>query len=103
MTVSCLHKFAALLKEKHANKTNLDKEIDIDTQPKELGFLIMELIACTLSHSSLNAKIFRELGGARLAHNMVPYKICRNQALKIGESLSLIVLLNEFKISKFIF
>ena len=33
--------------------------------------------------------MFRELGGARLAHNMVPYKICRNQSLQIVSSLLL--------------
>jgi hypothetical protein len=34
-------------------------------------------------------ELFRELGGARLAHNMVPYKVCRNQALAIVSSLLL--------------
>mgnify|MGYP003385437933 CR=1 FL=1 len=34
-------------------------------------------------------EIFRELGGARIAHNMVPYKLCRNQALNIVSTLLL--------------
>ncbi len=34
-------------------------------------------------------ELFRELGGARLAHNMVPYRICRDQALTIVSSLLL--------------
>ena len=69
MNVSCLHKFANLLKEKHVD---LKDDIQIDTNQKELGFLIMELISSLLSQSNPNAKLFRELGGARLDHNMVP-------------------------------
>lgn len=52
MTVSCLYKFANLLKEKHVD---LKEEIQIDPQQKELGFLIMELVSSLLSHSNLNA------------------------------------------------
>lgn len=37
----------------------------------------------------LFTELFRELGGARLAHNMVPYKICRRQALSIVSALLL--------------
>ena len=37
----------------------------------------------------VSLEIFRELGGARLAHNMVPYKLCRNQALAIVSTLLL--------------
>ena len=32
-------------------------------------------------------EVFRELGGARLAHNMVPYTMCRAQALNIVTTL----------------
>jgi hypothetical protein len=53
MTVSCLHKFAVLLKENYTD--NLNEEIQIDPQQKELGFLIMDLVSCLLSHSSSNA------------------------------------------------
>ena len=55
MTVSCLHKFAALLKEKHAD--NLSDDIQIDPQQKELGFIIMELVSCLLYHSNQNASL----------------------------------------------
>jgi len=92
MMVSCLHKFANLLKEKQPDAaTNIDNliPIEIDSQQKELGFLIMELVTCTLTQSGINAKLFRELGGARLAHNMVPYMLCRNQALNIVSTLLL--------------
>lgn len=85
MTVSCLQKFAALLKEKHVAQNTSD----IDPQQKEMGFLIMELVSSTVAQSSANAKLFRELGGARLAHNMVPYMLCRNQALHIVSTLLL--------------
>lgn len=85
MTVSCLQKFAALLKEKHVAQNTSD----IDPQQKEMGFLIMELVCSTVAQSSANAKLFRELGGARLAHNMVPYMLCRTQALNIVSTLLL--------------
>ena len=37
----------------------------------------------------LQKELFRELGGARLAHNMVPYRLCRSQALNIVSTLLL--------------
>ena len=33
--------------------------------------------------------VFRECGGARCAHNMVPYPVCRQQALTIVQQLVL--------------
>lgn len=33
--------------------------------------------------------VFRECGGARCAHNMVPYKVCRSQVLNIVQQLVL--------------
>lgn len=108
MTVSCLQKFAVMLKEKHVDNKD---EGQFETQQKEMGFLIMELICHLISQNIANAsklnlysfiwssftilnddllkEIFRELGGARVAHNMVPYKICRNQALNIVSTLLL--------------
>lgn len=87
MIISCLHKFAVLLKEKHVD-ANLDG-MQIDPHQKELGFLIMDITSCLLSQNSANAKLFRELGGARLAHNMVPYKLCRAKSLNIVSTLLL--------------
>ena len=58
MTVSCLHKFANLLKEKHVD---LKDDIQIDANQKELGFLIMELISSLLSQSNPNASNFRKI------------------------------------------
>ncbi len=57
MTVSCLHKFANLLKEKHVD---LKDDIQIDANQKELGFLIMELISSLLSQSNPNASNLRK-------------------------------------------
>ena len=56
MMVSCLHKFAALLKEKQKpdvlfvgnNGDETVAPVEIDPQQKELGFLIMELVTCTI-------------------------------------------------------
>ena len=88
MIVSCLHKFAVLLKEKHVDNKTSDN-VQIDPHQKELGFLIMEIVSSLLSQNGANAKLFRELGGARLAHNMVPYMLCRTKALNIVSSLLL--------------
>jgi hypothetical protein len=63
--------------------------MELDSQQKEMGFLIMDLVSSTLAQSGANAKLFRELGGARLAHNMVPYLLCRTQALHIVSTLLL--------------
>ena len=38
---------------------------------------------------SSGIEIFRELGGARLAHNMVPYMLCRKEALHLVSTLLL--------------
>ena len=52
MTVSCLQKFAVMLKEKHVD--NID-ETQIESQQKEMGFLIMELICNLISQNIANA------------------------------------------------
>jgi hypothetical protein len=109
MCVSCLQKFANMLKEKHVtssttttpinneseiNETTSDNNttpvmIQIDPYQRELGFLIMDIVTQLIAHNMPNARLFRELGGARIAHNMVPYKICRAQALTIVSTLLL--------------
>ena len=82
--VSCLHKFTALLKE-----SSLEAHGHIEVQQRDLGFIIMDIVTALLTHSSSNAVRYRELGGARLAHNLVPFKMCRNQALGIVSALLL--------------
>lgn len=86
MLVSCLQKFAALLKEKCVDPSD---SIQIDNQQKELGFIIMNILTHLISHNVENSKLFRQIGGARVAHNMVPYKFCRSQALCIVSTLLL--------------
>ena len=74
----------------------------MNQEEKELGFLVMEALALLLSHNQKNAskylsvelnlrnrrdfeylEIFREHGGARLAHNIIPYRLCRVAALTV--------------------
>jgi len=74
----------------------------MDQEEKELGFMVMEALALLLSHNQKNAskgicfnkclemlffyyysEIFREHGGARLAHNIIPYRLCRVAALTV--------------------
>lgn len=86
MLVSCLQKFAALLKEKCVDRSD---SIQIDNQQKDLGFIIMNILTHLIAQSVENSKLFRQIGGARVAHNMVPYKFCRNQALSIVSTLLL--------------
>ncbi|XP_023930684.1 WD repeat and FYVE domain-containing protein 3 [Lingula anatina] len=85
VVVTCLHRYAALLKDS-PDSTAKDK---ISDSQKELGFLSMEALSVLLSGNSNNAGVFRECGGARCAHNMVPYPECRQQALGIVQQLVL--------------
>ncbi|KAL5018826.1 hypothetical protein ScPMuIL_004548 [Solemya velum] len=86
--VTCLHRYAALLKEPHEASDN-QEHIPIDKEQHELGFLVMEALSVLLSGNNLNAGVFRECGGARCSHNMVPYTDCRQQALNIVQQLVL--------------
>ncbi|CAF4462856.1 unnamed protein product, partial [Rotaria sp. Silwood2] len=79
--IARLHHFATLLKESIQDPN--DKGDNMDPDEKELGFMIMEALALLLSHNQKNAKIFREHGGARLAHNIIPYRLCRVAALTV--------------------
>ncbi|CAF0758317.1 unnamed protein product [Rotaria sordida] len=79
--ITRLHHFATLLKESVQDPN--DKGDNMDQEEKELGFMVMEALALLLSHNQKNAKIFREHGGARLAHNIIPYRLCRVAALTV--------------------
>lgn len=83
--VTCLHRYAALLKEP---QNGTEREA-ITEEQMELGFLVMEALATLLNSNSSNASVFRECGGARCAHNMVPYTDCQHQALNIVQQLVL--------------
>ena len=41
----------------------------------------MESLSVLLVGNANNAAIFRESGGARCAHNLIPYPDCRREAL----------------------
>jgi hypothetical protein len=58
MCVSCLQKYAVLLKEKHVDN-NLNKEdtIQIDPYQKELGYLIMDIVTSLIFHNIANASM----------------------------------------------
>ena len=47
----------------------------------KLGYLVMESLSVLLVGNANNAAIFRESGGARCAHNLIPYPDCRREAL----------------------
>ena len=57
---------------------------ETDIQPdheKELGYLVMECLGVLLVGNANNAAVFRESGGARCAHNLIPFTDCRRAAL----------------------
>ncbi|XP_074647224.1 WD repeat and FYVE domain-containing protein 3-like [Tubulanus polymorphus] len=82
--VTCLNRYAALLSDAEESSSQ-GKEVQANEQ--QLGSLVMEGLIHALSGNSPNAVVFRECGGARCAHNMVPYLICRQQALNIVQQL----------------
>ncbi|XP_069124433.1 WD repeat and FYVE domain-containing protein 3-like isoform X2 [Argopecten irradians] len=83
--VTCLHRYAALLKDPEDEKA--DEKMEPEQQ--QLGFLVMDCLTLLLSSSNSNAAVFRECGGARCAHNMVTYPQCRHQVLDIIKQLVL--------------
>ncbi|XP_052816149.1 WD repeat and FYVE domain-containing protein 3-like isoform X4 [Mya arenaria] len=88
--VTCLHRFAALLKDPQADGvSDVSDTTRMTKEQRELGFLVMEVLAMLLSNNNQNTSVFRECGGARCAHNMVPFVECRQQALSIVQQLVL--------------
>ncbi|CAF2351330.1 unnamed protein product [Rotaria sp. Silwood2] len=79
--ITRLHHFAMLLKESVQDLN--DKGDNMNQEEKELGFMVVEALALLLSHNQKNAKIFREHDGARLARNIIPYRLCRVAALTV--------------------
>ncbi|XP_029662380.1 WD repeat and FYVE domain-containing protein 3 isoform X2 [Formica exsecta] len=86
--VTCLHRYATLLKDKQAA---IDQGLEYTLCPEDerLGALVMEALTTLLASNVQNANVFRECGGARCAHNLVPYVDCRYQALGIVRELIL--------------
>ena len=54
---------------------------DVKDPELEMGYLVMESLSVLLVGNANNAAIFRESGGARCAHNLIPYPQCRREAL----------------------
>ncbi|XP_051170147.1 WD repeat and FYVE domain-containing protein 3 [Leptopilina boulardi] len=86
--VTCLHRYATLLKDKQAAHDE-GSEYKISADDEKLGALVMEALTTLLAGNVQNANVFRECSGARCAHNLVPYTDCRYQALGIVRELIL--------------
>jgi hypothetical protein len=56
-------------------------ECEVPPLSEMLGMLVMEALTLLLNGNANNASVFRECGGARCAHNLVPYPECRQQVL----------------------
>ncbi|CAL1295954.1 unnamed protein product [Larinioides sclopetarius] len=88
--VTCLHRYAAILKEAFPDTSDEKPATwEIPEDQLTLGSLVMDALTALLNSNSSNASVFRESGGARCAHNMVPYHICRQAALGIVQQLVL--------------
>jgi hypothetical protein len=69
---------------------NEDEEVFIlENTPSDYPFLLMGCLRLLLESNAENAKVFRECGGARCAHNMIPYPKSRTDALRIIHELIL--------------
>ena len=54
---------------------------------EELGMRVIEALTVLVAGNANNAAVFRECGGARCAHSLVPYLECRKEALGIVREL----------------
>lgn len=89
--VALLQRFASQLKLRkdggnESEKTDTPKDSD-----EELGYLVVECLAVLLVSSANNAAVFRESGGARCAHNLIPFSKCRREALGTVKRLFFLV------------
>ena len=79
--VTCLQRFAGLMKLKTSKNDIDDEQNNQSKRETELGYLVMECLGVLLVGNTNNATVFRESGGARCAHNLIPYPECRREAL----------------------
>lgn len=79
MLVTCLQRFASLMKLK--TEPAIESTEEEPDREKELGYLVMECLGVLLVGNANNAAVFRESGGARCAHNLIPFTDCRREAL----------------------
>nr|XP_037269371.1 WD repeat and FYVE domain-containing protein 3-like isoform X4 [Rhipicephalus microplus] len=88
--VTCLHRYATVLKEAFPDgAAEPVAKVPIPDEQQQMGSLVMETLTVLLNGNSNNASVFRECGGARCAHNLVPYRLCRQQALAVVQQLVL--------------
>ncbi|XP_066304852.1 WD repeat and FYVE domain-containing protein 3-like isoform X4 [Branchiostoma lanceolatum] len=90
--VSILNRYAGMLKERMGQPVEEGQSIQpvqVSEEEERLAFLVMDTLVLVLKNNSTNAGVFRECGGARCAHNLVPYMQCRQQALALVQQLVL--------------
>ena len=81
--VTLLQRFAGQMKLKTDAKLDSENNEAPKDGDEELGYLVMECLGVLLVSSANNAAVFRESGGARCAHNLIPFSKCRREALGI--------------------
>ncbi|KAJ8676714.1 hypothetical protein QAD02_012501 [Eretmocerus hayati] len=86
--VTCLDRYASSLKDKQA-AVDQGQEYKVCVEQEELANLVMEGLTILLAGNVQNANVFRQCGGARCAHSLIPYIDCRFQALGIVRELIL--------------
>ncbi|XP_078381850.1 WD repeat and FYVE domain-containing protein 3-like isoform X3 [Oculina patagonica] len=93
---NCLKQYADGLKEKYdetVKTASCQQDGNTFDDPEDLvpdyPFLLMGCLRLLLENNSTNATEFRECGGARCIHNIVPYSSSRTEALKIIRELIL--------------
>ncbi|RZF45662.1 hypothetical protein LSTR_LSTR010613 [Laodelphax striatellus] len=86
--VTCLQRYATLLKEKQQALDD-GRVFELDKEDITLGTLVMDSLIVLLNGNNQNANVLRQCGGARIAHNLVPYADSRHLALGIVKELIL--------------
>jgi WD repeat and FYVE domain-containing protein 3 len=81
--VTCLERYADLLRAESGNKKALPEDQNI------MGTMVTEVLTSLLSGNANNAAVFRECGGAKCIHNLVQFRDVRQEALTIVKELVL--------------
>ena len=75
--------------KKASSENNVETFDSAESFVHDYPFLLMGCLRLLLENNSTNATMFRECGGARCVHNIVPYSTSRMEALKIIRELIL--------------
>ena len=59
----------------------------VDESNTEYLFLLMECVRLLIENNSANTEMFRQHGGARCVHNLIPFHSVRPYALRIIQQL----------------